>query len=175
MSMFRSFQFSLCISLLALGGACTTGGDEGGAADANPNTPDSVPGAPDANPDCVPSATPPNNGKHKAGDSCNESGCHDGNGSPPKWTLAGTLYTAKSGQTIVAGATMKFTDANDKVVTVVTSENGNFYTAEAVTFPVTVVSTRCPNLVEKTDHVATGGGSCNKSGCHVANSRIALP
>lgn len=129
--------------------------------------------APDATPvECVPAATILPNGNHNAGLACLT--CHDGQGLAPLWTLAGTLYDSRQGTAPVSAATITVTDALGVELQLVTATNGNFYTSAAITFPVTVSASKCP------DTQAMGGqpgvGDCN--GCHTANAsqgRIHLP
>lgn len=119
-----------------------------------------------------PAATLPN-GNHNAGLACRS--CHNGSTvGAPTWTIAGTLYDSKAGTAPVAGATILVRDANGVERKLITASNGNFYTAEAVAFPVTVAASKCPDTKAMTG--TPGDGDCNN--CHTANSsqgRIHLP
>lgn len=128
-----------------------------------------------ADPDCEPAATPNGNGQHNAGISCIVGGCHDGASGPPLWTLAGTLYTDLEGTTPLAGGTLIFTDANDQEIKLTTASNGNFYTGDAIAFPVKVKASRCPNSLSMDMAITTAQASCNQAGCHAAGNRIYVP
>jgi len=56
--------------------------------------------------------------------------CHAGGGEGPTWTVAGT-FGGKGSRIVV-------TDATGWSFTLRAAENGNFYTAESVVFPITV-------------------------------------
>jgi hypothetical protein len=79
-------------------------------------------------------------------------GCHNG-ATATRWTVAGTW----GGQ----GGRVSLQDANGKSVTVTTNQVGNFYTAEALAFPlqVSVNGVAMPGGLS-----AAQGGSCNR--CH---------
>ena len=55
--------------------------------------------------------------------------------------------------------------------TVVTANNGNFYTGKVITFPVTVRASQCP--ADATMPTQPQVGDCNS--CHGTASRIHLP
>jgi len=130
--------------------------------------------APD--PNCEPSAAADGNGRHNPGSSCISSGCHDTSDLTKKWTLAGTLYSNAGGAKAVGGATVVITDAASKEIKLVTSSNGNFFTEAAITFPVQVKASRCPNTNAMIGSVDASGGNCNIAGCHSANDdRIYVP
>lgn len=133
------------------------------------------PDAQAADPDCEPAAAPNGNGRHNAGVSCIESGCHDGAGEPPLWTLAGTLYVDKEGTTPLAGGTLVFTDANDAEFKLKTAANGNFFTNDVIAFPIQVKASVCPNSLSMVQGIDAAMASCNKAGCHVANDRVYVP
>ena len=117
------------------------------------------------------------NGNHNAGLSCIEAGCHAaGQGGGPDWTIAGTVYDASVGGQPVAGATIRIIDGAGKEIELISAQNGNFYTLEAVTYPLQgPVASACPTTRQMPDPVQAGGGGCNQAGCHDANRRIALP
>jgi hypothetical protein len=75
--------------------------------------------------------------------------CHQG-GLAPRYTVAGTWPAA--------GASVELRDAQNRLVTLTTNEVGNFYTAEALAFPLT--ATVDGSLME--DPVPHG--DCNR--CH---------
>ena len=94
-------------------------------------------------------------------------GCHSSSGSSHHtWTVAGTW---------AKGATIKVVDQNGKTVTMRGNEVGNFYTAEALAFPLTVY-VNGQVMTSMTDHVTpkpiTYGG-CNL--CHRAETLTVGP
>jgi hypothetical protein len=99
------------------------------------------------------------NGHHNAGQDCMQ-GCHNHG-----FTLSGTLYGA-AGTTALAGGTITVTDSAGKTLNLVTAQNGNFYTSQAIAFPITVYASACPTSMPMTASIANGNGGCNKSGCH---------
>jgi hypothetical protein len=113
---------------------------------------------------CIDGVASPGSGKHHAGDDC--LGCHDTQSK--RWTISGTLYSAATGGTAVAGATIEVVDATGKVVKLTTYSNGNFYTTTAVTKPLKVRATKCPS--DRPMIGAVNDGSCN--GCHNSSMRI---
>src|SRR5262245_38641030 len=118
---------------------------------------------------CAPAATPPGDGHHNAGANC--LGCHTGTGAPA-WTAAGTLYNGARTAPL-AGATITIVDANGKSLSLVTSQNGNFWTTAALKMPLRVSASRCPSAATMT---GSANGACN--GCHTSTGspgRIALP
>lgn len=110
-------------------------------------------------------------GNHNAGLAC--LGCHTGSGAAPRWTVAGTLYSAAQNGTPVPGATITITDANNVTVRLVTAMNGNFYTGQALAMPLRVQASKCPDTRRMTGTPMTG--DCNS--CHQAatTGRIHLP
>jgi hypothetical protein len=110
---------------------------------------------------CIPRASSQASGHHNAGSAC--LGCHGGGGAPT-FSFAGTLYD--SAGNAVTGATIEAVDANGQTVRVVSAQNGNFYTASPLTFPLTVRASGCPD-----DHPMSGlvsSGDCASGGCHAA-------
>jgi hypothetical protein len=105
--------------------------------------------------------------------------CHGSGGHAPPWTIAGTVYNdpnAAADQGI-QGAEIEVTDANGWSFKLQTNQAGNFYTAEAVAFPLQV----CVNKDGRRDCMdpPVPFGGCN--GCHTlptqndAPGRIAPP
>ena len=129
-----------------------------------------------ADPDCEPAATPNGNGEHNAGSSCTDSDCHDGNtANVPLWTLSGTMFLDLAGTTPLAGGTLIVTDANAQEIKLTTASNGNFYTGDAIAFPVQVKASRCPNSLSMNMAITTAEAGCNQGGCHAAGNRIYVP
>lgn len=110
-------------------------------------------------------------GEHHAGDNCLD--CHDGGGGAPRWTAAGTIYTALTGGTALPGATIHLTDAAGKEVILVSAQNGNFWTTDSLTFPLHARASSCPDDRLMGGAIADGG--CNASGCHDGDMRVSLP
>ena len=149
------------------GEAGGTGVPDGGAG--NPGDGDAeVPPAGNCDP-AVASGLP--SGKHNAGKVCLD--CHDGTGAAPRWTAAGTIYTTTDGASPLAGATIHLADAEGKQIALVSAQNGNFWTEEELSFPLTVLASRCPTERAMGGAVPETGAACN--GCHADAMRIALP
>jgi hypothetical protein len=110
-------------------------------------------------------------GQHNAGQDCQGS-CHNHG-----FTLAGTIYAAANTTTALSGASITITDAGGKSFDVVSQANGNFYTSQAIKFPVTVTASACPSVAPMVTQVTATMDGCNKGGCHVtgAQGRIHLP
>jgi hypothetical protein len=157
-----------CVSGELPGGGSGSGSDEpadGGAADA-PKLMwvDAAPGTGNNLP-CKNLTTPPGNGQHNPGRSCFQN-CHNGR---HNFTLAGTLYTNKTGNTGFAGATITVTDSNNQTFDIVTQQNGNFWVNRTIAFPVLVIASACPTAV-KMEGSATR--DCNS--CHVGNTSMQM-
>lgn len=123
---------------------------------------------------CANKMTPPSSGHHNPGQDCMNS-CHNHG-----FTLAGTMYSSSSGGTAVAGATVTVKDSHGNTFNMVTMSNGNFYTSNPVSFPVTVTASECdlsPTPQQMTAALQSTDSGCNKGGCHVtgAQGRIHLP
>ena len=123
------------------------------------------------NAQCEPAATNLPNGHHNAGTACLT--CHNGT-TAARFRVAGTLYTSAQGGTPVGGATIVVKDSANVSVKLVTAADGNFYTNEALTPPLTVKASKCPS-VDKAMPTAANNGDCNS--CHQANTtgRVFLP
>ena len=80
------------------------------------------------------------------------------------WTAAGTVYRAidAARDQGVAGATVELTDADGRTVVLQTTQSGNFYTAEPLSFPLHS-TVRYAGLAISMP-TPTPMGSCN--GCH---------
>lgn len=104
-------------------------------------------------------------GHHNQGTAC--LGCHNG-ATAIEFTLAGTLYADPDGTTPVTGLVVTALDNTGAEVTAVTAANGNFYTSDPVTFPVTLFASACPDVVPMP--IISALGDCNS--CHVAGDRI---
>jgi hypothetical protein len=131
--------------------------------DARPDAPPPPPDAPPP-PMCKDATNTLADGHHNPGLDCMSGNCHGptGSGVAPKWTVAGTLYAAPTGPTIVKYATISIEDAAGTKLDLVTSLNGNFYTGQILQFPIKVYASKCPAI-----QVMSGTpqyGSCNA--CH---------
>lgn len=153
----------------------TSGNQNGGHVDAAPAGPvdapklmwvDAAPGTGNNLP-CKNAITPaPQNGHHNEGQSCMQS-CHNHG-----FTVAGTLYTNDTGNTGFGGAHITLTDNNNVAHDLVVNNDGNFYTKEAVAFPVLVIASACPSATKMA--LASSDGNCNKSGCHVGGGSLQM-
>jgi hypothetical protein len=138
----------------------------------NPPVSDGGTTTPDAhggNSNCIAMTTAKTSGNHNPGRACMQ--CHGPGGGAPTFTAAGTLYDALTGSTAVAGATVEIIDASGTKVSIVTSQNGNFYTSTALTFPLTVRASGCPNDQPMVSKVTNG--DCNS--CHNSTFHVHLP
>jgi hypothetical protein len=104
------------------------------------------------------------NGHHNPGQDC-MNGCHNHG-----FTLSGTLYNA-AGTAAAPGASITVKDASGATFDMVAQQNGNFYTSQAIAFPITVYASQCPASTPMSGSVATGNGGCNKSGCHATGAQ----
>jgi hypothetical protein len=141
----------------------------GGAQDGAGGQQDAAGGAQDGG-NCIPAATPGPGGMNQ-GQAC--LGCHAFFTGSRHFTLAGNIFTSAAGTTPLAGATLKITDASNQVVTLVSGPDGAFYTGQAVTFPITINASKCPDT--QTMPSQPSSGDCQQSGCHSAGNRIHLP
>ena len=114
---------------------------------------------------CIAAATSSGTGEHHPGESCGQ--CHDTMANA-HWTVAGTVFG--SGGVGLAGATIEVIDASGTRLTLVTADNGNFYTTSAVQMPLTVRASKCPGDSSMSSKVMAG--SCNS--CHGASNPIKL-
>jgi hypothetical protein len=110
---------------------------------------------------------------HNPGEACLD--CHvAGNASEaPPFVVGGTLFTSIKGSTPVVGATIVLVDATGATLSLVSAQNGNFWTSTSLTFPIRVTASSCPNAVAMLN--AQQVGNCNTTGCHGSNSQIHLP
>jgi hypothetical protein len=144
---------------------------EAAGADATPTGGDPVP-----DPGCVPIGGANGSGEHNAGLNCMTAGCHDPGGEGPTFTLGGTLYTSVAGTAPQPGALITVRDAANVELQLRTAQNGNFWTGQALTFPLTVAANGCPDVTPMIATVATTGAGCNTTACHdAATNRIHLP
>jgi len=120
--------------------------------------------------DCDPQVASSGSGHHNPGQACLS--CHKSGGSAPAFTLAGTVLDGTSSDVAMAGVTIRITDANGTQLSLTTGDNGNFYTDQALAFPVATATSSCPNTFPMLSPVQSTGGDCNSAGCHVSGFRI---
>lgn len=126
-----------------------------------PDDPDPVTPPPPMGPPCqnaVVDAAQIPDGHHFPGQDCMGS-CHDHG-----FTLGGTLL--KKDLSVYPGGIITVIDANQKTVNMTAGNNGNFYTAEPLVFPLTTYASACPDVAPMISTVKEGEGGCAKSGCH---------
>jgi hypothetical protein len=94
----------------------------------------------------------------RPGDDC--LGCHSGGGEAKAWTVAGTTGIGGTADALPGrqGSSIAISDASGRSFTICANQAGNFYTAEAVTFPLSVAVDGQPMTG------AVNDGSCNN--CH---------
>lgn len=126
-----------------------------------------------AGPTCDDPVSVTDNGHHNPGQACMQ--CHKAGGSGPQFTLGGTLFDGLNSSTGVDGATLRIVDANGTEVALHSALNGNFYTTQSLTFPLTVSGSSCPNTQKMFSAVNENGADCNSAGCHDSTFRIHLP
>jgi hypothetical protein len=102
---------------------------------------------------------------HRPGQPCLR--CHDGSlGSPPQFTVAGTIYENQQGLTPAVDARVALTDSRGKTFSATTNAAGNFYVEPrefTPTYPMKVAVTYKGLVVKMTSNVGRDG-SC--AGCH---------
>lgn len=109
-------------------------------------------------------------GHHNAGKECQ--GCHAPGNGAPTFYLGGTLYSAVSGGTAVAGATINVTDAAGTTIKIISADNGNFWSSTPLVYPLKVNASLCPSTVAMSSTVG-GNGACNN--CHNSTFRVHVP
>ena len=118
-------------------------------------------------PNCDPPQVTQDTGHHNAGMDCGQ--CHFGQmqaQGAPIFTAAGTLFTQVNGGPPAVGATIRIHQAGGVVLKLVTAQNGNFYTSQAINFPITVEASKCPTTVAMQASQPGPNVSCNN--CHRA-------
>jgi hypothetical protein len=119
---------------------------------------------------CIKQVAPVTDGHHNAGLDCMS--CHNNNNpNISQFTVAGTLYSALTGGNAVAGATVEVTDSAGKVLPLLTGTNGNFYTEQPMTPPLTVRASACPADLHMQNPSQVG--ACNS--CHNGTNQIHVP
>lgn len=100
----------------------------------------------------------------KPGENCMT--CHVAGGQAREevWTVAGTAYTTATDTALmgVSGISVVITDANNKQITLTSNAAGNFYTKDAVTFPISAELRRGAKVQKMSMKVSTGAcASCH--------------
>ncbi len=108
---------------------------------------------------CKPNVPNVGDGNHNPGQDC-QGPCHDHG-----FRASGTLFNAPGSWTPFVGATITITDATGKLSYPVSTQNGNFYTYDDLTYPISIVVSSCPSIVAMQQKVMTKTG-CNDSACH---------
>lgn len=158
------------------GGGMGDGGTAAGGDMATPN-----------DPNCIAPAAAVIDGHHNPGQACLQ--CHDGNtAGANKFTAAGTIYDKLSlaaGAQGLSGVTIEITDANGAKVSVVSASSGapgNFWTDQALVFPLQVRASHCPAdrpmstpLAANANNAAAGDGNCSRTGCHDSAMIMHMP
>lgn len=90
--------------------------------------------------------------------------CHHSGAEAKAWTVGGTVYGAVDAEVNagVSGVRVRVTDATGWTFSLRSNQSGNFYSAEPVTYPLTLCLERSGSslCMQATD----SGGSCNT--CH---------
>ncbi len=106
----------------------------------------------------------------RPGDDCLS--CHNG-ADAPAWTVAGTVFSDPNASVAAGeeGAEVIVTDAQNRTITLKSNSAGNFYTAEALAFPLAVKIQRGSYVMEMGE--APASGSCNS--CHTVPAQDGAP
>lgn len=158
-------------AIVALAACVGQVGPNGQPIDDDPPVDDPPPGDPPPPP---PPAGPPcknvvtdlaqiPDGHHFPGQDCMGS-CHDHG-----FTLGGTLLK-KGTLTAYPGGIVTVIDAQGKTVDMTAGNNGNFYTAEPLVFPLTTYASACPDVAPMISLVKEGEGGCAMGGCHTGTA-----
>lgn len=121
-------------------------------------------------PPCADPVAPAGDGHHRPGDDCLM--CHRQGGDATPYSIAGTVYADSGGTAPAAGVQLHFKDASGLDVTVTTEANGNFWSVEALSFPLIAFVAQCPDVVPMVTPIAETDVGCNRAGCHTSGFRI---
>lgn len=118
------------------------------------------------------------------GESCIQSGCHDGGTSgAPHFAVAGTVFTGVSSTTRASSGSVKLYSGSSNTVlhTIEIDANGNFYVVIDNSNPqpidwsnssLGITPGIAANTMSSTINTANNDQSCNRAGCHVAGNRL---
>jgi hypothetical protein len=166
---------SLLCLLPVMASGCFLGADPLPANVHDDAGPDSPPPPPDAPPPpmCKNAQNTVDTGHHNAGLNCMSSSCHGNAGGldAPPFTLGGTLYADALATKPVKYAIVSIVDADGAKLDLVTALNGNFYTSQALKYPIRVYASSCPTIQTMTSSVQYG--ACNQ--CHAAAGGTTTP
>jgi hypothetical protein len=96
------------------------------------------------------------------GDACLD--CHTAGSEAGAFTAAGTVFTDSAGTTGAQGATITITDANANELQLTANSVGNFYTSEALAFPIHISITNGTDTVAMASDPTDGNcGTCHGS------------
>lgn len=157
------------------GVSSSSGGTDGGAADAAPvHAFSGAPAYVAADPAGNTTIAPVHPGGNPGGQNCQT--CHTQGGSAPAFAMAGTVLSAPTGGSPVAKAEVRMVDpAGTQLASVHTDANGNFWIAaipNGIPAGAKVgVRNGSAQKLMSTALAAPGDGSCLKGGCHVTGAQ----
>ncbi len=107
---------------------------------------------------------------HNTGNNCLQ--CHTAGGSGDGiFTAAGSVYHT-DGTTVYAGVTVNLMNGSSVAATMVSDNNGNFYTGGALDFGSGLTPAVVTSGGTRTMASTINNGGCNQGGCHDSNRRI---
>jgi hypothetical protein len=108
-------------------------------------------------------------GEHHAGESCSQSNCHGPAGQETPFLIAGTVFKDYAGTIPYVGVEVRVQDANGKIMTTYSRQNGNFYIGGgALALPAIVAARDGTTTRPMVTQLTTAQmGSCASAGCHV--------
>lgn len=92
--------------------------------------------------------------------------CHDGS-LQDEFTAAGTVFLQPSGGAGAESAIVRLTDADGQIVEIEANSVGNFFTADALAFPITAALEYQGEVLEMAGEIPNGG--CNS--CHACTGK----
>jgi len=122
---------------------------------------------------CDEPATSGHDGHHNPGTACMD--CHKAGGTGPLFTVGGTIYTDLTGAAAITDATVRVVDATGADFALPVAANGNFWSTDAMEFPVHTFASRCPDMRDMVSPLDQSGGNCNQGGCHSGGFRVWMP
>ncbi len=138
-----------------------------------PDAGDALPSEPVPDPACDELVATAETGEHNPGQPCLD--CHRAGGEGPTFSVGGTLFRDAAGSAAVAGVTLHIVDATGKELSLVSARNGNFWSSQPVTYPLSAAASGCPSRSTMAAPIQQGGGNCNSGGCHDGDFRVFLP
>lgn len=102
---------------------------------------------------------------HRPGQPCQV--CHDGSlGSPPQFTVAGTIYKNEADRVAAVGASVLLTSVNGDTYTATTNAAGNFYVTPGQFTPDYPMSVAITSGTVTVKMVSLVGRSASCATCH---------